>query len=135
MLRIVILIVLIVIVVLAFSRDWVTFNWTTKNEEKSEATVTFDREKLKEDIGTAEKKTREALGIKSSTIRGTVESVKGNQLEVRTGDRNLVTVRLTPETAYRKAAEPAAAADVQVGQQVLVEMKQDEAKSVTLDPK
>ncbi len=57
----------------------------------------------------------------NTDIMGTVTTVNAEQVIVKDREGKSVTVRLTKDTTYRKGDAPAAAADLKVGDRVVVE--------------
>lgn len=57
----IVVLLLIALGVLAYYREWITFGTANKEPSKTEATITIDRDKIKEDVGAAQKKAREAV--------------------------------------------------------------------------
>lgn len=57
----------------------------------------------------------------NTDIMGTVTSLSAEQVMVKDGEAKSVTIRVTKDTKYRKGNAPAAAADLKVGDRVVVE--------------
>ncbi|MBI3411197.1 MAG: hypothetical protein HY040_22920 [Planctomycetes bacterium] len=131
--------VLIVVTVVAFNRKWVTFDWANKDDSKTEATVTVDRDKISEDVAAAKKSARQAFTPNAATIRGTVALVNEERLQVRTADLTTVTVRLTPATVVKRADQRINSGDLVVGEEVSIQTGSgsagEEATSITVLPR
>jgi len=137
-LTLIVLAVLVVVAVVAFNRKWVTFDWANKDDSKSEATVTVDREKISEDVAAAKKSARQTFtrDAATTTVRGTVATVNNEMVQIRTADSQTVDVRLRPDTDVRRAEQRIKPGEIVVGDEVSVEADHgaqgQEARSITV---
>jgi hypothetical protein len=99
MFRLIIFLGLVALILVAIVRGWVSFSWLS-GDDKSRASLTIDRDKIKEDISTAKEKARQ-LSEKpkaqaGKTVRGKVVTMEKDRVTVDGGEDVLVTTTIVP---------------------------------------
>ena len=66
----------------------------------------------------------------SHHVMGTVKSITATNIEVKDADGKVVSCQLTADTQYRREEKPVTAADIMIGERVVVEASEVDGKMI-----
>jgi hypothetical protein len=103
MFRIIILLLLVGLIALAFYLGWVHITTSSsKDNSESSITLSINKGKVKESLGTAREKVEGVKGKKEATaVHGKVQSISAEEIKVVSGTDQVVTVAIARETEMR----------------------------------
>jgi hypothetical protein len=138
----VVVVVLIAVFAVGWYLDWFQVAKTDNGSSKTEVSVAVNKEKIKQDVNTAEKKVEELADKAKSkvqspspsgdTIKGTIASVDmaTKTVMVMTAEKQGVPVEIRPDTRIRIGDRDGQLSDLSAGQSVTCVQAMKDGKAV-----